>query len=74
VAVYPGVQAVRPYGEVTKMQFDPEKHHRRSIRLPTYDYAGSGVYFVTICTQHREMLFGNVRDNAMAMNELGWIV
>ncbi|HSJ58515.1 MAG TPA: transposase, partial [Anaerolineae bacterium] len=25
------------------------KHHRRSIRLPGYDYTSSGAYFVTIC-------------------------
>ena len=34
--------------------YDPEKHHRRSIRLPGYDYAQSGAYFVTLCTQGRE--------------------
>ncbi|MEP7291057.1 MAG: transposase [Chloroflexota bacterium] len=30
---------------------------RRSIRLPHYDYSQQGVYFVTICTQQREMHF-----------------
>jgi REP element-mobilizing transposase RayT len=29
--------------------FDPEKHHRRSIRLQDYDYSQNGAYFVTIC-------------------------
>lgn len=29
---------------------DSEVRHRRSIRLPGYDYAGAGAYFVTICT------------------------
>ena len=31
--------------------------HRRSIRLPGYDYSQSGAYFVTICTQNGECLF-----------------
>lgn len=31
------------------MAYDPEKHHRRSIRLDGHDYAGGGLYFVTIC-------------------------
>ena len=34
--------------------YDPQKHHRRSIRLPGYDYGQSDAYFVTLCTQGRE--------------------
>ena len=33
------------------MPYDPEKHHRRSIRLQEYDYSKPGGYFVTIRTQ-----------------------
>jgi putative transposase len=33
-------------------QYNPEIHHRRSIRLKGHDYAGGGTYFVTICA-HR---------------------
>jgi len=36
------------------MTYAPEKHHRRSLRLPGYDYSQSGAYFVTLCTQERE--------------------
>jgi putative transposase len=36
------------------MPYDPQKHHRRSIRLKGYDYSSSGAYFVTICTRGRE--------------------
>ncbi len=39
------------------MRYDPDKHDRHSIRLPGYDYAQSGAYFVTIVTQGRECLF-----------------
>ena len=34
--------------------YDPDKHHRRSIRLKGYDYSSPGAYFVTICTRGRE--------------------
>jgi len=36
------------------MKYDPQKHHRRSIRLKGYDYRNAGAYFVTICTKNRE--------------------
>jgi len=45
--------------------------HRRSIRIPGYDYASAGAYFVTVCTQHRECLFGEIRDGAMCLNAAG---
>lgn len=35
------------------MKYDPAIHHRRSIRLKGHDYAGGGLYFVTICA-HRD--------------------
>ena len=56
------------------MKFDPEKHHRRSIRLKGYDYAQAGAYFVTICTQNRECLFGKVVDGGMWLNDAGQMV
>jgi putative transposase len=33
------------------------RHRRRSIRLPGYDYRQEGAYFVTICTHQKELLF-----------------
>lgn len=53
---------------------DPRKHHRRSIRLQGYDYTRAGAYFITICTQGRECLFGEIVDGEMILNELGRIV
>jgi len=55
------------------MNYDPYKHHRRSIRLKGYDYSRRGWYFITICTQNREMLFGDVVDGKMILNEAGRI-
>jgi putative transposase len=34
--------------------YDPEKHHRRSIRLKGFDYSQPWPYFVTICLNGRE--------------------
>jgi putative transposase len=55
-------------------KFDPKIHHRRSIRLPGYDYTQTGAYFVTIVTHNREMLFGEVVDGEIRLNEFGEIV
>jgi putative transposase len=53
------------------MPYDPEIHHRRSIRLKGYDYSQPGSYFVTICTEGKEHLFGQVVEGEMHRNELG---
>lgn len=55
-------------------QYNPNVHHRRSIRLKGYDYAQAGAYFVTVCTQHRECLFGAIDHGEMALNEFGRII
>jgi REP element-mobilizing transposase RayT len=47
--------------------------HRHSIRLPGYDYSQAGAYFVTICTYHRQPLFGEIRDGNMQLNASGRI-
>ncbi len=39
-----------------------EKHHRRSIRLPEYDYSSNGAYFVTICTRNRECILSETNQ------------
>ncbi len=55
-------------------RYDPNRHHRRSIRLEGYDYASAGAYFVTLVTQGRECLFGEVKDGEMEENHYGRIV
>jgi REP element-mobilizing transposase RayT len=54
--------------------YNPDKHHRRSIRLKGHDYSDSGIYFITICTYHREEVFGAIVDGTIELNELGKIV
>ncbi|GIV08378.1 MAG: hypothetical protein KatS3mg019_0469 [Fimbriimonadales bacterium] len=56
------------------MRYDPEKHHRRSIRLQGYDYRTPNAYFVTIVTQHREPLFGEITDGQMRLNATGQMI
>lgn len=56
------------------MRYDPEKHHRRSIRLKGYDYTRVGAYFVTIVTKNRVCLFGEMVNGEMVANEYGVIV
>lgn len=54
-------------------KFDPQKHHRQSIRLQGYDYSQAGAYFVTIITYQRDCLFGEIENKEMVLNNLGKI-
>ncbi|MBN2673228.1 MAG: transposase [Deltaproteobacteria bacterium] len=56
------------------MTYNPDTHHRRSIRLTGYNYAAVGAYFVTICTQHRECFFGEIANREMILNDSGRMV
>ena len=56
------------------MNYDPDKHHRRSIRLKDYDYSQAGAYFVTVVTQDRACLFGEVANGGMQLNDAGAVI
>jgi REP element-mobilizing transposase RayT len=56
------------------MKYNPEYHHRRSIRLQGYDYSQTGIYFVTICTYQRQCIFGEIRDGKIILNQIAKIV
>jgi REP element-mobilizing transposase RayT len=60
----------RPYD----MPYDPKIHHRRSIRLPGYDYSQTGAYFVTICAHQKKHLFGEVIEGEIKTNEIGEMI
>jgi len=62
------------FGAERVMTYDPQRHHRRSIRLKGCDYTQPGAYFITICTHGRECLFGEIIDGEMHLNEAGQIV
>ncbi|MGE5374979.1 MAG: transposase [Bacteroidota bacterium] len=56
------------------MGYNPQARRRRSIRLPKYDYSQPGAYFITIVTEGRKGLFGEIHDGIMHLSEAGQIV
>lgn len=56
------------------MRYQPDQHHRRSIRLKDFNYASSAVYFITLCTYQRQCLWGEIRQGTMHLNQVGQIV
>ncbi len=59
---------------MSRMTFNPDMRHRKSIRLRGYDYSQAGMYFITVCTQGRQCLFGGITDNEMHLNSAGKMV
>jgi len=55
----------------TGMKYDSGIHHRRSIRLRGYDYSQNGLYFITICCNERQPIFGEVVGDEMCLNDAG---
>ncbi len=51
--------------------YDPALHHRHSIRMRGHDYAGGGMYFITLCVAAYRPLFGTVVHGRMVLNEAG---
>ena len=46
----------------------------KSNRLQNYDYSQAGHYFVTICTQNRVSMFGDIVNERMRLNDVGRMV
>ena len=46
-------------------------HNRHTIRLKNYDYSKAGLYFITICTQNRDCMFGEIIDGKMELSRIG---
>jgi REP element-mobilizing transposase RayT len=55
-------------------KYNPNIYNRRSIRLKGYDYAQTGLYFVTLCVQNRECLFGEIINGGMLLNNAGEMI
>lgn len=47
---------------------------RKSTRLKGYDYSSPGAYFITICTQNRNCILGEIVNGCIKLNNLGKIV
>ncbi len=56
------------------MKFDPSAHHRRSIRLKEYDYSLPGAYFITLITQDKVNLFGEIIEDRVSLNVIGQFI
>lgn len=56
------------------MSQQPNYFHRRTIRLKGYDYSQEGLYYITICIQNRECLFGDIIAGKMILNDSGKMV
>ena len=56
------------------MNKSPSVRQRRSIRLPEYDYAQCGAYFVTIVSYKRFNIFGDIRNGNVILSKIGEVV
>ena len=56
------------------MDFNPDIHHRRSIRIKEYDYSQEGIYFITICCKNRGNILGNINEAKVELNQFGQIL
>jgi putative transposase len=53
--------------------------YRKSVRFKGYDYSKPGLYYITICTQDRKCIFGEIvgvgsSDPKMKLNDMGKMV
>ena len=50
------------------------KYRIPSARHPHWDYGNNGAYFITVCVQNREYVFGDCIDGKMKLSTIGAIV
>ncbi len=51
-----------------------KQHNRLSTRLKDYNYSSEGAYYVTVCANNRECVFGNAQNGEMIMNDTGKMI
>ncbi len=56
------------------MKYNPDIHHRRSIRLKGYDYSQCGYYLITVCTQGRRCLLREIKKGRLILNDAGKMI
>ena len=47
---------------------------KNSLRLESYNYSDLGAYFITICSDKREEIFGKIENGLMLLNGIGKII
>jgi REP element-mobilizing transposase RayT len=55
-------------------RYDPERHHRRSVRLKWHDNQDRGWYAVTFCTHERRCILGACENGVLVPTACGRIV
>ena len=53
------------------LQGKPLYKMQKQYRLPGWNYASEGGYFVTICTKDRKEIFGDVIDHEVKLSAIG---
>ena len=56
------------------MPDDRNKLDRVSIRLKGFEYSSAASYFITICTQNRQCLLGEIESGVMIVNSAGQMI
>ena len=56
------------------MKINKPLPRRKSIRIKGYDYSQANAYYITVCTENRECVLGNVQGPSMQLNTYGEIV
>lgn len=56
------------------MKYNPNVHHRKSIRVKLYNYSLPGMYFITICIQNRKCILSKIKDKRIFLTSYGEIV
>jgi REP element-mobilizing transposase RayT len=52
----------------------PPSYLRKTVRLPGYDYATPGSYFVTVCAHNRCCIFGTIENGIVNLSPIGEII
>lgn len=56
------------------MKFNPDIHHRKSLRLKHFNYSNVSAYFVTVCIQHKECLLGSIINSNNYLSPAGELI
>lgn len=54
--------------------YNPYIHKRKTIHLPGFNYRSQNAYFITICTQNRDCIYGNIENGCFKTNDIGKMV
>jgi REP element-mobilizing transposase RayT len=57
-----------------KKRYPPFFRNRKRLRLKGYDYGQPGYYFITLCCNYRQRLFGKIENQKMVLNEPGLMI